>query len=253
MYRVASDCEPFGSLKHQEVFMLNLYKPPFSAVCAAVLLASAATGAQALTVTALTHGSGSAPVKEFVTLNALAVTPFIRDETNMGLHITASTEGSFYSVCVDIGQALLPLPNDYTHEANGTSLGFTTAKALRIAAVMQAAGFTSAHGFGGVNNTTKNFVALQMSVWNVVYDSDWSVTAGDFQQTSDTNGSARALANTWLSAASSITTPTYNVHKLYSANEQDLVFSVPEPSAYLMAMPVLGMLMLVARRRRQGK
>lgn len=233
--------------------MFKVSKFPLSGIFAAALLAGTATGANALTihVNGMTHGSGTAPNPEKVSLNATNLPPFVLEENNMGFHITNSTEGSFYSMCVDIGEALLPLPNTYTHEANGTANGFTLVKAGRIAAVMQAAGFTSAHGFGAGNNTTKNFVALQMGVWNALYDTDWSVTGGVFQQLTDAN-SAQALANTWLTSASTIT-PTYNVHKLYSVGEQDLVISVPEPSAYLMALPVLAMLSLVARRRRQGK
>jgi PEP-CTERM motif len=218
----------------------------FSKTFVALAAFAAVSSASALTVTGATWGAG-APTGEDITLNGGG---FVLPETNVGgFHVTASSEGSFYTVCVEVTQAFFPLPNTYTHEANGSANGFDVGTAARVAAVMQAAGFKSSDG--GAVTTTQGFVALQMAVWNAVYDTDWTVSAGSFQQLTDTNG-AKAGANALLAAASGIATPVYAVHKLYSADEQDVVISVPEPETYAMLLAGLGAVGFMARRRKQA-
>jgi PEP-CTERM motif len=218
----------------------------FSKTFVALAAFAAVSSASALTVTGATWGAG-APMPEDITLNAGG---FVLTEENVGgFHVTASTEGSFYTVCVEVTQAFLPLPNTYSHEQNGTAKGFDNATAARVAAVMQAAGFVSATG--GAVTTTEGFVALQMAIWNAVYDTDWSVDSGSFQQVTDKNG-AKAGANALLMAASNVSTPVYAVHKLYSVDEQDVVVSVPEPETYAMLLAGLGAVGFMARRRKQA-
>jgi hypothetical protein len=173
-----------------------------------------------LTLSGLAFGPGSAPASENVTLNAgVNVLP----ESNIaGFNITSS-EGSFYAFCSEINQAVLPLQNPYIHIYNGAANGFTAAVALRIAQVVQASGFNATTGFGPGNNTVTNFVALQMAVWNALYDTDYSISVGSFQMLTDNNPGVRAQANAWLTTAQTIAAPTVAVHNLYHPTRQDLL------------------------------
>ncbi len=183
-----------------------------------------------LTIAGLGFGSGSAPLTENVTTDG----SFPLSESNIaGFLSTGSSEGVFYTFCTEITQPLLPLQNPYTHTANGSPNGFTSLQALRVAQVFQAAGFTSALGLGAGNNTTANMVALQMAVWNAFYDTDYSISTGNFQMLTDNNVGVRAIANAWLLAAQSIAAPNTSVHRLTNPVGQDLVLQnciTTEPS-----------------------
>lgn len=174
----------------------------------------------ALTISKIGFGPGVAPSKETVTLNG----SHPLEESNVaGFYSSTSTEGAFYSLCTEISQPILPLQNPYTHEANASTNGFNATAALRIAQVVQASGYNSSTGFGAGNNTVTNFVALQLAVWNALYDTDYSVTAGNFQSLTENNAGVRTLANTWLTAAQTIATPKVVVHNLHNATGQDLL------------------------------
>ena len=109
-----------------------------------VVALAAAGSANALVITGITFGAGT-PTAENVTLNGGT---FVMPEQNVGgYHITASDEGSFYSICTEISQAILPLQNPYFHIANGAANGFTLPVALRVAQIVQAAGFSPFAGF----------------------------------------------------------------------------------------------------------
>jgi hypothetical protein len=183
-----------------------------------------------ITITGFSFGSGSAPLAEDVTTNG----SFPLNESNIaGFVADGSSEGIFYTLCTEITQSLLPLQNPYLHAANGSANGFTALQALRIAQVFQAAGFSTANGFGAGNNTTTNMVAMQMAVWNAFYDTDYTISAGNFQMLTDNNPGVRTVANNWLTAAQLITSPNTPVHRLTNPTGQDLVFQnciTTEPS-----------------------
>lgn len=173
-----------------------------------------------LTIGSIAFAPGVAPNKETVTLNG----SHPLDENNVaGFYSASSTIGAFYSICTEISQPILPLQNPYTHEVNATANGFSATAAHRIAQVVQAAGYNSSSGFGAGNNTVTNFVALQLSIWNALYDTDYSVTAGNFQSFTENNVGARTLANTWLATAQTIVAPTVTVYNLHNPVGQDLL------------------------------
>ncbi|WP_287601910.1 DUF5979 domain-containing protein [Thiothrix sp.] len=180
-----------------------------------------------LTIGNIGFGPGVAPSKETVTLNG----SHPLEESNVaGFYSSTSDEGAFYSICTEISQPILPLQNPYTHEANASTNGFNATAAQRIAQVVQASGYNSTTGFGAGNNTVTNFVALQLAVWNALYDTDYSVTAGNFQSLTENNAGVRSLANTWLAAAQTIATPNVAVHNLHNATGQDLLMVSAIPS-----------------------
>ena len=188
-----------------------------------------------LTVAGSSFGPGTAPNSENVTLNG--GTNVLPESNVAGFKFSSSSEGAFYTFCTQISQPILPLQNPYTHELTSTTNGFTTAAALRIAQVVQASGFNSVTGFGAGNNTITNFVALQLAVWNALYDTDYSLTAGSFQSLTENNAGARTLGNSWLTTAQTIANPTVVVHNLYHSTGQDLLMIGDVPPITLILTP----------------
>lgn len=96
--------------------------------------------------------------------------------------------------------------------------------------------------------------ALQLAIWNVLYDEDFDVSTGDFSVSGDS--AAMGLANTWLSAlktaiqsgggtSNAVWVQTHDIER--TTETQD--FMVPEPGVLiLLGTSLLGL--AVIRRRR---
>ena len=96
-------------------------------------------------------------------------------------------------------------------------------------------------------DTSAESTALQLAVWNIVYDTDLTLGSGTFKDTS----SYAAAANGFLSAASSYAGPlTQAVYVLDGAMQDQLIWRrIPEPtSAALVAVALFGL--SFTRRRR---
>jgi uncharacterized repeat protein (TIGR01451 family) len=201
-----------------------------SSLSVSVAAAVCSLYAPPITFSSIGFAPGSAPQPENVTTNNGGN---ILPESNVaGFLMTPSVGTDFYAFCTQISQPILPLQNPYTHELNGTTNGFSASSALRIAQLVQAAGFNATTGFGAGNNTMVNFVAMQLAVWNALYDTDYSVSTGTFHSVTDNNG-AKSQANTWLLAAQNIAAPSALIHNLYNTTGQDLLMTgeVPPVSA----------------------
>ncbi len=125
-------------------------------------------------------------------------------------------------------------------------------------------------GFNGASKGT-DFVttmiqksALQLAIWEVVYDGvNGSFNSGRFSINSTSDASAFSQARTYLTAAANLKTGQYatNLLQRYSSSQyQDLVSTVglagvsaiPEPETAFMWLGGVAALVLVRRRRQQG-
>lgn len=97
--------------------------------------------------------------------------------------------------------------------------------------------------------------AMQLAVWNLVYDNDFSVTlAGSFNDAS----SYRTMANTLLAGAQGVSQSAFTVYALEKAGSQDFLLAarsplpstaVPEPASVGLVLSALAAGAWVRRRR----
>lgn len=95
--------------------------------------------------------------------------------------------------------------------------------------------------------------ALQLAIWNLVYDSDFSVTtAGRFSDTSKLRG----MADSFLAGADSVASSRYTVFALQKQGSQDFLLlqpnAVPEPGSLALVLAAGGLGLCSYRRRNRS-
>lgn len=197
-----------------------------------------------------------------------------------GFGITLNGTGSFAAYCVELFEYIsvgstytgydIKNPGTYKWAAGTPGLnGWNPARAEQIGSrIGQLWAYADAtYGLGKApepTNTSKQAAstALQWAIWNVVYDTDNSVSAGGtgasnnfwITQTS-ANASLITMANSMLTASSTYG-QKYNISILTKAGNQDEIFTtgtvtpVPEPGTLALWMTGLAATGFVSRRRR---
>jgi hypothetical protein len=114
---------------------------------------------------------------------------------------------------------------------------------------------------GSVAGSPHNSAALQLAIWNLLYDGDNTVSGGSFYATG--NATAIAQANTWLMNIGNFTGAGYSITYLHNNNNpmaQNFITvaniprqQVPEPPMLPLVLAALGAVALVQRRRVQSR
>lgn len=217
-----------------------------------------------LAAAAATLAMGSASAQLNVT-----ITGFTNGYANVGNTITGvvpvgQMRGllngvAFETYCTDLYETvyLNQAYSNYFYAPTGSTYGLTSGQASmigRLYSVADSGGATQV-------NTTDESVAFQLAIWEVLYETgSYNLNGGSFRATTGGNTNQRSLANTWLTAASSLGASQFDVVRIASIDaaglqngRQDLIVAtpVPEPSTYVLLGAGLGVVGFVARRRRR--
>lgn len=219
-------------------------------LAAVLVLSTALVQAQTVTVTGWTFGPNAVNLTAGPETGTTVAGGF--DITTDGF--SAPYAGSFYAYCVDLYQGFNGVPSgpmdgyqgvagvaDTFTVATGGFDGHAAATSARLSQLMTYA--------LPLVQTSAASTSLQLAIWNVIYDTDNTVSTGSFAD----NSSYDALANSFLTNSLN-TTGTVAINILHSAQRQDFVITpVPEPSTYALMLAGLAGIGFVARRRNQQR
>ncbi|HEX3800455.1 MAG TPA: hypothetical protein VH413_17310 [Verrucomicrobiae bacterium] len=156
---------------------------------------------------------------------------------------------SFYTFCLDVGQELVPNGASWQAKplpvgANGNSIPYVTA------GLQRAAGLYAAN-VGNVNISTAqgqlNGAALQLAIWNDLYDGDAQVESGNFSASGGNVDQVVAAADLLLQSAANVSNPNLDFAFWDGSNptaNQDLISTVaiaPESTLYGAGVSVIAL------------
>jgi len=167
-----------------------------------------------------------------------------------------SDYGTLYGFCVDLyDTAYVPSKYEGVQVADLPSDGYMGLPKAQAIGKLYSMAYTNS-----VKTSNIDAAAFQLAIWNIVYDTDATVTGGTFKVITDDGiygnvNSAKAKADGWLAALPNWT-GTAGILGLRNINDnfteskyQDYVIPVPAPGAILLASMGMGLVGWLRRRQ----
>lgn len=226
----------------------NLFRGLVAAACTTIgLVASVGSHAATVTLTGWNYGHG----------NAVNATGYNGDAGAFGGTLTGAgvfDSGSFLTYCIELEEHFSFSATGMQDYAVVDGASYFARRrgdadiAERLARLMTYVADLAAPVADSVASS-----ALQLAIWNTVYDTDNSVTtAGRFDDASV----MRTAADSFLAGVASVTTSRFSVFALEKAGSQDFLLvqanRVPEPGSLALVLAAGGVLGVAYRRGRRS-
>lgn len=166
-------------------------------------------------------------------------------------------DGAIQTYCVQLNQVFNWNIgyNDVSVVSANTHFGPASGKADRLGRLLSYVQDQNLFGLAAAGTKDNLSTALQLAIWNIVYDTDATLGAGTFKDTSGSATQATTLLTSsanWLSSLDLwvLATPTAQDQLVWRTAQRTTTQDVPEPGSLALAgLALAGLLLSGARRR----